>query len=127
MRVRLRDHHARAEGRVPAATVPLSIPDEDATSERRLARRIRDRVDDEAALVELLRQGIAAWQRHTARIVLVRELGAERARAVADRAFGDEWVLSTVAFDPPAPATPGLLARWEFARARSLDELLQAV
>src|SRR5205823_5126373 len=85
--------------------------------ERRLAGAIRRLGRDDAGLAALV-GALPAWRRPSAHIVLIRELGAERAGAVAEPAFGGGAIAGR-RFAAGEPARPGLGARWEYARARA--------
>ncbi len=92
--------------RARRAELPVAA-EEEAGAEQRLARAVRLLGGDEAALAAHLASSVAPWQRQMAHLVLVREVGAERARALAVRAFG---------------AVPSPPERTEAAAAAPLDE-----
>ncbi len=94
---------------------------ESALGERRIANAIRSLRWDPAALERFLDE-LPTVERLTARLVLVRELGAGRASEMCDRAFGPGQALPPrVPTPPPAPQeAPSARLRWDLARAARL-------
>jgi hypothetical protein len=116
---------SRREG--SAGGPDLGYEEEVAVGERQLAAAIRRCRGDDAALLSLL-GGVPSPERLMARLVLVRELGVERADDLSERAFGaGQASRIPVVSLPMNPIPPGAKARHEFARARGLVETMVGV
>src|SRR5262245_15373454 len=90
----------------------FELEEEVSSSERRLALKIRRLQHDPAALEALLREQVPPWQRKTAHLVLVRELGAEEAASLHRRVFGVDPSLPKANELPPS-ARPGVRAVYD--------------
>src|SRR5437870_4211025 len=77
-------------GRKLSKEQQFDAEEEVSSSERRLTLKIRRLQGEPEALAAMLREQVAPWQRKTAHLVLVRELGAERAASLHKRVFGVE-------------------------------------
>lgn len=76
-----------------------------ATEESHLARLFRALERDDDGLVTLLSRHVPPWQRHRARVVLTRTVGAERARALMIRAVGHDPFASAASGQGATAAT----------------------